>query len=258
MNRSDEPLFDARIADWLEEDPHRAPDQTLEVVLAALPSLKQRGALRAPWRNPFMSIPIKVGLSAAAVVLAASAIFLVVRGPQGSTGAPTPSPSAAASPVSTPAAASPSTAAASPRPPATTTFTSPVYGYTLEHPTAFVPTAATEPWPAGAIVGNQEPWVDRFFQNTPFVGIASQTLASGESPEAWMSAYADAAVDRGCSVPADAWTDVTIRDINGRRAEFDCNDFEAVELMWVIGDRGWVMTGGRAIVDAMVENLTIP
>ncbi|HET9346300.1 MAG TPA: hypothetical protein VFO05_11430 [Candidatus Limnocylindrales bacterium] len=257
MNRSGEPLFDSRIADWLEEDPHRAPDQTLQVVLAAVPSLKQRGALRAPWRNPFMSIPIKVGLSAAAVVLAASAVFLFVRGPQGSTGAPSPTPTSAASPVSTPAA-SPSTGAPSPRQPATTTFTSPVYGYTIEHPTAFLATAATEPWPAGGIVGNEEPWVDRFFSNTSFVGIASQPLASGETPDAWMSAYADAAVDRGCSVPADAWTDVTIRDIPGRRADFDCNDFEGVELVWVIGDRGWVMTGGRAVVDLMVENLTIP
>jgi hypothetical protein len=43
MNRTDE-LFDNRIADWLEEDPVRAPAQLLETVLAALPSVPQRRA----------------------------------------------------------------------------------------------------------------------------------------------------------------------------------------------------------------------
>ena len=31
------PEFDPRIADWLEGDPDRAPEQVLETVLAALP-----------------------------------------------------------------------------------------------------------------------------------------------------------------------------------------------------------------------------
>ena len=35
MNRSTEPDFDQRIADWLEDDPSRAPTQALETVLAA-------------------------------------------------------------------------------------------------------------------------------------------------------------------------------------------------------------------------------
>ena len=34
MNRSGPSLFDPRVAAWLEDDPHRAPDRALEVQLA--------------------------------------------------------------------------------------------------------------------------------------------------------------------------------------------------------------------------------
>ena len=61
MNRSDETLFDPRIADWLEDDPHTAPDQALDVVLAAFPSINQRRAWRVPWRFPEMSSAIQAG-----------------------------------------------------------------------------------------------------------------------------------------------------------------------------------------------------
>ena len=59
MNRSDEPLFDPRIADWLEDDPYEAPQQALDVVLAAFPSITQRHAARVPWRFLDMSSPLK-------------------------------------------------------------------------------------------------------------------------------------------------------------------------------------------------------
>jgi len=71
MNRSDEPLFDARIADWLEDDPHAAPDQALDIVLAAFPSIKQRRAMRAPWRLLDMSSPLKLAFGVAAIAVLA-------------------------------------------------------------------------------------------------------------------------------------------------------------------------------------------
>ena len=42
------PDFDPRIAEWLEDDPDHAPEQVLETVLAALPSIPQRRASRLP------------------------------------------------------------------------------------------------------------------------------------------------------------------------------------------------------------------
>ena len=52
MNRSTEPDFDQRIADWLEDDPSLAPTPGDETVLAAYPSIPQRRAVRVPWRFP--------------------------------------------------------------------------------------------------------------------------------------------------------------------------------------------------------------
>ena len=46
MTRFDDPLFDPRLAEWLEEDPNAAPDQALDVVLASFPSINQRRAVR--------------------------------------------------------------------------------------------------------------------------------------------------------------------------------------------------------------------
>jgi Tol biopolymer transport system component len=95
MNRSDESLFDARIAGWLEDDPYTAPDQALEIVLAAFPSIKQRRPLRAPWRFPEMT-PSKLGLAAVAVAVVVGGLFLFGPwlGPIPDSGAPaTASPS---------------------------------------------------------------------------------------------------------------------------------------------------------------------
>ena len=52
MNRSTEPDFDQRIADWLEDDPNLAPRQAIETVLAAYPSIPQRRTLRAAAEVP--------------------------------------------------------------------------------------------------------------------------------------------------------------------------------------------------------------
>ena len=96
MNRSDEPLhFDARIASWLEDDPHTAPDQALEVVLAAFPSIKQRHAARVPWRAPRMTKALRVGLGVAAVIAAVGGLYVV--GPGSPIDSQTPQPSTPAS-----------------------------------------------------------------------------------------------------------------------------------------------------------------
>jgi Tol biopolymer transport system component len=75
MNRSDEALFDPRVADWLEDDPHSAPDQALDVILAAFPSIKQRRAVRVPWRFNPMSFPLKLAFAAAAVAVVVGGVL---------------------------------------------------------------------------------------------------------------------------------------------------------------------------------------
>ena len=92
MNRSDEPLFDPRIAGWLEDDPYTAPDQALEVVLAAFPSIKQRHAVRAPWRTNPMSPPLKLAFAAAAIAVIVGGMALLL--PWGRTNVGPPGPTA--------------------------------------------------------------------------------------------------------------------------------------------------------------------
>jgi hypothetical protein len=255
MTRFDDPLFDPRIADWLEVDANTAPDQALDVVLASFPSINQRHAVRVPWRNRSMSSTLRLAFAAAVVVAATvgGLYFLSSRtGPSVAAPETSPPPSVAPSEAPASAAAEPSI------PPNWTTFTSPQYGYTVNHPTAFQVTPATEEWPLGAIVGNEEPWVDKFFApfgQTTFVGIASQPLPEGITPEAALTAYEQQVAERLCAVPRDAWADATVGDAPARRAEFACGDSPAVEYAWVVGDRGWVISGNPDVVEMMLPSI---
>jgi hypothetical protein len=256
MTRSVDPLFDPRLADWLEGDDSTAPEQALEIVLASYPSIKQRRAWRVPWRTTSMSSTLRLGLAAAVVVAAAlgSVYFLGSRSNAPVAGPETPTPTVAPSPTAAPSG---SPAAVQTTRPNWTTFTSPQYGYTVDHPTAFQVTPATEEWPLGEIVGNQEPWVDKFFAavgQTTFVGIASQQLPEGITPEDALTAYQQQVAERGCAVPLEAWTETTFNGAPASRAEFACGDSPAVEFAWVNGDRGWVISGNPDVVELMLES----
>ena len=103
MNRPVNPLFDSRIADWLDADPNEAPGQILETVVAALPSVPQR-TRRRNWTMGWMAqrgLVAQIGVLAAAVLLAAVAFSLVQAPPVG----PKPSPTPTAPLASTPALA---------------------------------------------------------------------------------------------------------------------------------------------------------
>ena len=256
MTRSIDPLFDPRLADWLEGDDSTAPEQALEIVLASFPSIKQRRAVRVPWRTTSMSSTLRLGLAAAVVVAAAlgSVYFLGSRSNSSVGGPGTPAPTVAPSPSAAP---SESPAAVQTTRPNWTTFTSPLYGYTVDHPTAFQAAAATEEWPLGEIVGKEEPWVDKFFAavgQTTFVGIASQQLPAGLAAEAALTAYQEQVTERLCAVPLDAWTDTTVLDAPASRAEFSCGDSPAVEYAWINGDRGWVISGNPDVVELMLAS----
>ncbi|MEO5703953.1 MAG: hypothetical protein ABIR64_03035, partial [Candidatus Limnocylindrales bacterium] len=107
MNRDPDPMFDPRIADWLETDPTDAPAQVLTTVLAAVPSISQRRASRVPWRFPtmFSSARLATASIAGAVALVAGLTLfwrassnVAVPGspaPSNSTGPASPTPSLA-------------------------------------------------------------------------------------------------------------------------------------------------------------------
>lgn len=106
MNDRDE--LDFRVARWVADLPSRAPDETLDRVLAELPTLPQHGRLRAVFRRTIMqtsargaraSFAVPLAAAAAIVAVAVGAGVLLNRGPSnGGIGGPgvTSSPSAPA------------------------------------------------------------------------------------------------------------------------------------------------------------------
>ena len=91
MIEPNHPLFESRIADWLEDDPNDAPPHILETVVAALPSVPQRSARRSwsmSWIARLRSFA-RIGVLAAAVLVAVVALTLVRTPSVG----PKPSPS---------------------------------------------------------------------------------------------------------------------------------------------------------------------
>ena len=82
-----DPGFDPRLADWLEGDPDNAPGQVLETVLAAFPSIPQRGVMRLPRKQSRMGRFAYLAAAAAIAVIAVMAI-----GVGGFLNAPPPNP----------------------------------------------------------------------------------------------------------------------------------------------------------------------
>src|SRR3954452_9956866 len=91
MTRPTDPFFDQRIADWLETDPDHAPAQALDIVLAAVPSVRQRR--EAPWRFRQMTMPLRLATAALIGALVLGGAFLLTGGgSRPSTAVPTASP----------------------------------------------------------------------------------------------------------------------------------------------------------------------
>src|SRR3954452_21272239 len=78
MTRPTDPFFDQRIADWLETDPDHAPAQALDIVLAAVPSVRQRR--EAPWRSRPMTMPLRLATAALIGALVLGGAFLLTGG----------------------------------------------------------------------------------------------------------------------------------------------------------------------------------
>ena len=136
-------------------------------------------------------------------------------------------------------------------------FESPQYGYSVEAPAGYQFIPATEAWPAGEALGPEAEWTDRFRAGTNFVGIASQPVPEGATEDEWLDAYIQTVEDRECGAPANQWTEMTIRDVPGRTLSFDCGGDAGREYAWVLGDRGWVITGEAAVAELVLQSLSI-
>jgi hypothetical protein len=247
MTRSIDPLFDPRLADWLEEDESTAPEQALEIVLASFPSIKQRRAVRVPWRYP-MSSTLRLGLAAAVVVAAALGGIYFLGSRSNAPVASSPSPSPSLAPSESPAAGQPGA-------PNTTSFTSPLYGYTIDYPSPYSAVPATEEWTGEGQLNPEAPYADRFYapNSTGFVLIAAQTRPDGMTDQDFATRYMEQAADRQCAVPLDAWSTAIVGGVAAQRAEFECGGSAGVEMIWLIGDTGYAISGDAPVVDMMAE-----
>ena len=167
MNRTND-LFDDRIADWLEDDPVKAPGQLLETVVAAIPSIGQRrpNLWTGLAQQRSQRLAFGVAILAVALVLVALA-GVIIGGPR-----PGPSPS--------------------PRYALPITFTSSEHGFSIAYGDGWSVAAATRPWPAGTEAAlPPDPMLDAFtIPRTPmvFVGV-SQPLQPGVSAAEWLATY---------------------------------------------------------------------
>jgi len=242
---------------YLADQGDRLPDRVLEDALTEIDHTGQRRRLVLPWRFTPMSATARLGLMAAAVIVAAlGGIYLIgSRSSPSVTASPTPATPAPTVPA-TPTAPAGSTAPSGG--PAMSQFESPLYGYQIEAPSAYQFIPATRQWPAGEALGPETDWTDRFRAGTTFVGIASQPIPAGTSSEQWLDTYIRTVESRECGAPASAWTDTTYRDVAGKTLSFDCGGSPGLEYAWTIGDRGWVLTGDPAVVQLMLPTLNIP
>jgi hypothetical protein len=176
MNDQDRASFEPRIADWLEGDPNEAPDQALQVVLAAFPSIRQRHGPRLPWRFRTMPTSFKVALGAMAVVavVLGGAYILRPGTPDNEVGGP-PTASASAGSTASPAHAQPSaaTASSSPAPFTSSNFKVPI-GFTLSDGWSIV---TDEPGTVGMLLGDA---------GTAIVSLDSVTVRGATSTAPWV------------------------------------------------------------------------
>lgn len=242
MTRFDHPDlgFDPRIADWFEADPDQAPDQVLETVLAALPSVQQRRAWRVPWRFPRMTMPFRV---AAIVVL--GALLIAGLGAVGGFGigpgvAPAPTQAPCPSPFGD---LQPPSAAPSSGLPTCGAFESTHYRYLIRYPAGWKAAPASRPWSMQVDQGDWlTPAADRFIDESAIrnqqVGVTglSSSLPAGMSEIDWINAYR-APVATGTPCTQVALTDAEGIVIDGHPARLvkdppeACGDSEAFVLV---------------------------
>jgi hypothetical protein len=170
---TDSPMFDQRIADWLEDDPTQAPPLLLETVRAAVPSIGQRRAPTSWARLRFLPAARYGAIAAILVVTALLAVALSLA----LLGGPTPGPTTAPSrgPVLSGAMAP---------------FTSPWYGYSIDHPAEWTVREATE-----SLVEGGAPWIDSpgvdytaaapIDSIAPGVILGAAPLSPGRTLDAW-------------------------------------------------------------------------
>lgn len=247
MTRQPDPLFDDRIADWLEGDPDRAPDQALEIVLAAVPSIRQRrrGLGFGNWRIDSMTFPAKLALTAAATLaIAIGGLYLLAGRDLPSVGGPGPTPSPSPSPIP---------------------FTSERFHYSIDVPATWTIVPGTTdlplrgfPFPNGSNVDRFEPVAG----GKTWVFITSGALLANETADS-RRAGLDGLNKNTAGCRISATRTITVDGTEARSEDMICfADDNIIEIFVASNGRAYMIDwfsdqpvddADRAVFDAMVS-----
>lgn len=257
---------DSILTAWLEEGPTQLPEPTRRAIAVGTRSTTQRqGGLTALRRFFIMGSFARTGLAVIAIVVALGGALLYLNPRTTGVGS---SPPTASPPNRSPVPASPSAAptAGASASAAAVRFTSPRYGYTVQHPSTYFADPADQDWPVDAPAGPQSAFLDRFtyagqFNGaTLFVGIASQALPAGTDAAAWIAGRGSPSASyivRGCT-SATGWQPATVAGVAALRFDADCDGSPGSEIVFVSNGRGWILTGDRGVVTSFADTMALP
>lgn len=95
---TDQRELDRLLADYFVDGTNELADRVIDAALDQIDHTSQRRRLRAPWRFPTMSMPIRLAAAAVIGVLVIGGAYYVTRPTQPSVGVPNPTPTPSASP----------------------------------------------------------------------------------------------------------------------------------------------------------------
>ena len=240
---------DQLIHHFLLEGSERLDDQIYDAVRAAVDRKPQRVVI-GPWRTPFMSKLLTLGLGAAAVVIA-----LVVgpglfgsSAPPGPGGNPSTEPSATAKPSPSISPSPEPSPTRTPAPALTETFTSERHGISLSYPAGWLTRPATEPWATGVpdfFSAGGDVVHDPVHESDLWIVVASQPIGNA-APEEWVAEKL--AFDDGCtsSEPID------IDGVTGRVGVEECS--RAAVTIDGKGYFFWLYTGGGTSISVTYDH----
>lgn len=255
---------EAIVAAWLEEGPDLLPEATRRAIAVGTRTTTQRRrGLAVHWRSFRMQPITRLGLAFVLALAFGGAILVLntprsASGPGGASSTPrsdTPSQPSGTSPAPT------SGPVASP-----VSFTSSRYRYTVRYPSDYLAEAALTDWSLGEQALPNSTFLDRFSYAGPFsgpslfVGIASQAIPAGTDAAAWIAARQTreaSALMAGCT-GSSGWQPTEVAGATASRFDAVCGTDPGSEIVFVAGDRGWIVTGDRAAIDAVVPSLTLP
>jgi len=266
-------LFERAVNDWLEDGSDRTPPRAIDGVLLAVKTTRQERDLRIPWRMPRMPAMTRAtGIAAVALVAVVGAgglIYLNSKGPSGVGGGPTAAPTTA--PTTAPTVAPTVAPTTVPTPSGIPTFTSRLYGYTVNRPAHWSITPASVQWPSGGLINaTNGQWFDVYMSsdwegpNLGWVGVAAQPIPAGMTAEEWMLAYAERQAASGyvCSGPVKDWVDAVVGTLAIRRIDHTCDGklpdgedatgLNATEVVFVIDGTGYVMNANAEGISTLL------